>query len=494
MSLTYTSICSGIEAPGAAWGPIGWTPLWFSEIKPFPCAVLKHHYPDTPNLGDMTALDFVDRAAAIGIPDVLIAGCPCQAFSVAGRRESLDDDRGNLTLRFCIIVEGLTQHAARLDRHGPVIVFENVPGILNTKDNAFGCLLAGLVGEDSALIAPGGRWTDAGMVAGPRGNLAWAVLDAQHFGLAQRRERVFVVFCPGGRADSSKILLEPKSLCGDSSPRRQAGQDVAGTLAARAGAGGGLGTDFELGGGGLQPSACAGGPTPATGRTATTMSLAFGGGNQGGAIDVSTALNAKERIDFDSETFIAHTLRGDGFDASEDGTGRGVPLVPVAFSCKDHGADAGDVAPTLRSMGHDASHANGGGQVAVCFESRFARNGRGAPSEIAPPLKAQSGQTGKGDAAPLVHAAMAVRRLTPTECERLQGFPDGWTLIPLGKRNKKAERKELSEFADRTGQDDIKWSADGPRYKALGNSMAVPVIRWIGRKIQQALESSHDSA
>jgi DNA (cytosine-5)-methyltransferase 1 len=139
------------------------------------------------------------------------------------------------------------------------------------------------------------------------------------------------------------------------------------------------------------------------------------------------------------------------------------PLAPTAFSAKDHGADAGPLAPTLRAMPHDRSHANAGGQVAVCFESRVARNGRGGPSEIVAPLKAQSGGTGRGDGAPLLAAnGLAVRRLTPRECERLQGMPDDYTLIPY--RGKPA--------------------ADGPRYRAIGNSMAVPVMMWIGRRIQ----------
>jgi DNA (cytosine-5)-methyltransferase 1 len=184
---------------------------------------------------------------------------------------------------------------------------------------------------------------------------------------------------------------------------------------------------------------------------------------------------------------VAHALRGEGFDASEDGTGRGTPLVPVsipdvgstltsggngargrmdpvntdliAFYSKRNGQSAEGIAPTIRAM--SANVANGGGQMAVAFESRFVRNGRGAPSDIVPPLKAQSGETGKGDAAPLLATAMQVRRLTPRECERLQGFPDDYTLITV--RNKPA--------------------ADGPRYKALGNSMAVPVMQWISKRI-----------
>jgi DNA (cytosine-5)-methyltransferase 1 len=139
----------------------------------------------------------------------------------------------------------------------------------------------------------------------------------------------------------------------------------------------------------------------------------------------------------------------------------------VAFSSKDHGADATeDLAPTLRAMPHAGSHPNGGGQVAVAFESRFARNGRGAPSEIVPPLKAQSGQSGqsgKGDAAPLLATTMAVRRLTPRECERLQGFQNDYTLVPYHGKP----------------------AADGPRYKAIGNSMACPCMEWIGMRIEK---------
>jgi len=195
---------------------------------------------------------------------------------------------------------------------------------------------------------------------------------------------------------------------------------------------------------------------------------------------------------------VAHALRADGFDASEDGRGRGTPL--IAFSCKDHGADAGAISPTLRSMGHDGSHANAGGQVAVAFQPRFARNGRGAPDTVAAALTSEAGRTGKGDSAQCVaiqeravcenadagpdgigvrddgasytleartvpqavQSGWAVRRLTPRECERLQGFPDDYTLVPS--RGKPA--------------------ADGPRYKALGNSMAVNCMRWIGRRIE----------
>ena len=259
---------------------------------------------------------------------------------------------------------------------------------------------------------------------------------------------------------------------------------------------------------------------------------AFGGNNTAGPIDVATARNAcasaSGRMDFETETFLvqpAHTLRGEGFDASEDGAGRGTPLVPVAFSCKDYGADAGEVAPTLRSMGHDKSHANAGGQVAIAFNARqdpdhwhdrtgpldtagstqavaFAENSRaelrleGGDGSRCGALSTGGGKPGQG--APMIatmqtvgtmsasgaterkhgfgwgqqdwesgycqpDAHMKARRLTPTECARLQGFPDDY--LDITYRGKPA--------------------ADGPKYKALGNSWAVPVVRWIGERIQE---------
>ena len=354
--------------------------------------------------------------------------------------------------------------------------------------------------------------------------IAYRVLDAQYCrvdgfwrAVPQRRRRVFVVGHLGDWRRAAAVLFERASLLGDNPPRRQSRERVAQTISARTQGGGGLGTDFDLDGGLIH---CA--------NVAPTLNAAFGdkqgledqhinGGGRCSLPLTAMCLNAggMGRQDADSETLIptnrcffdevAHSLRADGFDASEDGTGRGTPLVPVAFSCKDHGADAGVISPTLRAMGHAGSHANAGGQVAiaiqeravstnmengpqgsgirddgaaytlearhhvqaVAFESRFARNGRGAPEEICPPLKAESGETGIGDASPLTAyqtgGGWAVRRLTPTECERLQGFPDGYTNIPW------------------RGKDG---SPDGPRYKALGNSMAVNVMRWIGTRIE----------
>lgn len=572
MTLRAASCFSGIGAPEMGGPQFDW--LWCAEVEPFPCEVLATRFPHSVNLGDVTADDFIERAKAFGRLDLLVGGPPCQAFSIAGLRQSLADDRGNLSLRFLEIT-----HAIRPRN----LLVENVPGWLNTPDNAFGCFLAGLVGADDALPAPdGGSWPSAGMVAGPRARAAWRVLDAQYFGVAQRRRRVFVVADFGDGADPAAVLFERQGLLGNPPPRREAGQGTAGTLSARTEGGGGLGTDFELGGG-LQP-----------------VSVGFGGGNTSGPIEMAACLTAKgQRVDFEVETFIAHTLTGNGFDASEDGTGRGTPIIPIdmrqasrggtmtnnrgegqsggapgtgigdvgdpapslstshvpavagpiAFSSKDYGNDATDnLSPTLRSRGHNASHANGGGQMAVAIQAGALRenpnsgpDGVGVQQDVAYTLEARAevrqmdiagalaaepgmkqqtyvalepytlaergregganleyrndgtsntiltpsgGRGGIGVGA--IATAWQVRRLTVRECERLQGFPDGFTLIETSKR-RTIEADMGAYLADQgaivTNGNDGKIrtnaAADGPRYKALGNSWAVPCGAWI---------------
>jgi DNA (cytosine-5)-methyltransferase 1 len=225
-----------------AWERLGWQAAFYSEVDPFCCALLEHYYPGVPNLGDMTKIDGAEWRGKI---DVLVGGTPCQAFSVAGQRASLDDARGNLTLRFVELAHAIDPR---------YVVWENVPGVLSTKDNAFGCFLGGLVGADAPLIPGNGqRWTDAGMVAGPIRTAAWRILDAQYFRLAQRRRRVFVVSCrTGDGINPGAVLFEPDSVRRDHAPSRETGQGATGTLAARTRGGGGLGTDFDLGGG-VQP-------------------------------------------------------------------------------------------------------------------------------------------------------------------------------------------------------------------------------------------------
>jgi DNA (cytosine-5)-methyltransferase 1 len=220
--MKFLSLCSGIDAASVASAPLGWECVGFSEIEPFPCAVLAHRYPSVTNFGDMTKYAEWPEQLFIDA-DAIVGGPPCQAFSMAGKREGLDDARGNLTL----IYANLIDHADRIRAaHGksPVwCLYENVPGLLSDRTNAFGCLLGKLAGEDVPLLPTGGKWTNAGFVSGSSRSIAWRILDAQYFGVAQRRRRVFVV-AGSGNFDPAKVLFEFDGVRRNTPPRREAGQ------------------------------------------------------------------------------------------------------------------------------------------------------------------------------------------------------------------------------------------------------------------------------
>jgi DNA (cytosine-5)-methyltransferase 1 len=426
--LSYGSVCSGIEAASAAWHALGWRAAWVSEIEAFPSAVIAARWPGVKNLGDMTTLPERILAREVEAPDILVGGTPCQAFSVAGLRGSLSDARGNLTLIFVRIADAIDA-VRRADGRAPCwIVWENVPGVLSVSDNAFGAFLGGLVGSDAALEPPRGRgWTDAGVVSGPQRCAAWRVLDAQFFGLAQRRRRVFVLARAGAGSWQAADALLPviESVRWHPAPLREARKEIARPIAAGSQRGSGYRNDADT----------ADNLIPSTGELAHCL-------NAGGM----------SRQDYETETLVAHA-------GALDTNGHSVA---VAFSCKDHGADAAsDIAPTLRAMGHAGSRANGGGQMAVAFDTTQITSpsnySRPQPGDPCHPLAA-------GAHPPAVAMPMQVRRLTPRECERLQGFPDDCTAIPW-------RGKPASECPD------------GPRYKALGNSMAVPVMRYLGERI-----------
>jgi DNA (cytosine-5)-methyltransferase 1 len=507
--ITYLSVCSGIEAASVAWHPLGWRPWAFSEIDPFPSAVLAHHHGSNmpgealsangvPNLGDMTKFEEWPD----GSIDLLVGGTPCQDYSVAGKRAGMAGDRGALTLTFLEIAR----------RYRPTwIVWENVPGVLSSnKGRDFATFLRDL-GE------LGYGW-------------AYRVLDAQYvrtcsrpYAVPQRRRRVFVVGYLGDWRPPAAVFLEPEGLRGDPAPSRESGKGFAHDVAC----------SIVSSGRGFERAGETRGQDPGVGM----ITMAHGQGGAEIGIDHGPTLTCNHEA-----PIVAHTLKGEGFDASEDGTGRGISLVPVAypaavagalsanggtenkhgfgmgqqdwengyavpvaFDCKGSEAqsDASGVTPTLRAMGHAQSHANAGGQLAVAF----AQNNRdevqlsGGDGAVVGALGAEPGmkqqayvltdsaiafdaQAGgetalaAGDVAGALHGGgkhggraavatrWAVRRLTPMECERLQGFPDGYTLV--SRRGKPA--------------------ADGPRYKALGNSMAVNAMEYIGRRIELVRE------
>ncbi len=214
MRLTYGSVCSGIEAASVAWEPLNMKPEWFSEIEPFPCAVLSHHWPEIKNLGDMTTITDKLKANEVVAPDVLVGGTPCQAFSIAGLRGGLSDERGQLTLSFVELADCIDEIRTKEGKEPAIIVWENVPGVLSSKDNAFGCFLAGLAGESEELKPAGKKWSNAGYVSGPQRTISWRILDAQYFGVPQRRRRIFVIATARKDISVSQVLFEQAGMRG----------------------------------------------------------------------------------------------------------------------------------------------------------------------------------------------------------------------------------------------------------------------------------------
>jgi DNA (cytosine-5)-methyltransferase 1 len=443
----YLSVCSGIEAATVAWHPLGWQAAAYSEIEAFPRAVLSHHYPDVPLHGDFTTIG----ADEYGPIDLLVGGTPCQSFSIAGLRGGLADDRGNLALEFLRLADHTRPRW---------LVWENVPGVLSSGGGRdFGSILGGLV--------------ELGY------GFAYRVLDAQFFGVPQRRRRVFVVGYLGDWRRAAAVLFERHSLQGNPAPRRETGQ-VAPTVPSRSSAGGGLGTDFDCDGGLIAGPDVVGALNTANGKTrpGDTLQcamaghmLAYGGNRCSGPVDVATTLQAHAgpagRMDFASETFVvADTLtsNGDAHSGYRDEKGLIAFSIMPMNSGKDYKARETDVAQPVMAGGPVGGN-QGGDYIAQAINWQSGGDCRGLE-----PRDTVSALT--KDQTPAVTGS-AVRRLTPRECERLQGFPDDYTLIPW--RGKGADQ-----------------CPDGPRYKALGNSMAVPVMRWIGERIAavEALETN----
>lgn len=500
--MRFLSLFSGIEAASWAWLPIGWTCVAVAEVDKSARRVLKAKYPEVPNLGDITKITQQD-IEALGHLDIVVYGFPCQDLSIAGKRAGMKGERSGL---FFDAVRIIRWSRARF------ALFENVPGLFSSEQGRdFAAVVGALTGLECDVPEDG--WRNTGVAAGPLGLLEWSVLDAQWFGVPQRRRRIFALSDFGDWAGRSPILFDAESLSGNTPPRRETRQDVTGTLGARTSGGGGLGTDFDLGGGyELSPALTGSGrgteragdsrgqdcvipilePGCRTGASTDDPRAGIGIGEPGDPMftlqagkqhgvfastgETSHCLNAggMGRIDYETETLIAstlksnnggggfgsdpsetfipyvtHALRVDGFDASEDGTGRGTPLIPIPF-------DTTQITSTMNRSNPrpgDPCHplAAGAHPPAVAFQS--SQSGV-RESEVHATLDSNNGSRRHNG----VIQGPAVRRLTPLECTRLQGFSDDYfTGMKL---------------------------ADGPIYKMLGNSMAVPVMRWIGQRIQ----------
>jgi len=427
-----------------AWHSLGWTPVAFSEIESFPAAVLAHHYPKVPNLGDMTKYEeWPDEPI-----NLLVGGTPCQSFSVAGLRKGLADPRGNLMLTYGAIAR----------RYRPEwLVWENVPGVLSSNG-----------GRDFGIFL--------GMLAELGYGFAYRVLDAQYFGVAQRRRRVFVVANARSWQRAAAVLFESHSLQGHPAPSREAKKDVAGTFTARANSGG-WSQDVDLAAGGyMQVAQCL---TAGTGLRfdpeTETLPVAFNWQSGGDARGLDPKDTAQLQVcQVPAVVQPTYGIPGNWIGRAPENGGNAVePMLDVA-PCQTKT----DVHAVAQPIPYDFLQIT----APVNRQSRkpgdpchtLARDNAAhatimqavASDQTAGTLRANPGSGWRSNGTPVEGVAiqaMQVRRLTPTECERLQGFPDGYTNIPWRKKPE---------------------SPDGPRYKALGNSMAVPVMRWIGERIQ----------
>ncbi|WP_235365930.1 phage N-6-adenine-methyltransferase [Proteus terrae] len=432
MNLTYGSVCSGIEAASVAWESLNMKPEWFSEIEPFPCAVLSHHWPEIKNLGDMTTITDKLKANEVVAPDVLVGGTPCQAFSVAGLRGGLSDERGQLTLSFVELADCIDEIRTKEGKEPAIIVWENVPGVLSSKDNAFGCFLAGLAGEREELQQAGKKWSNAGYVSGPKRNIAWRILDAQYFGVPQRRRRVFVVATAREDISVSEILFEPKGMRGNIEARKAQAEGITSNA----------------------------GECLASGNQTTGIILANCGAKHW--------LGNQEAFSGDFHVVDTFRLQSFGQYTQDDSAS--------TLRSRDDKSATDLIVFNHQAGGKTSSTLGANSELTGCLQSSttpaiaYSCSHSKMDSEKTNTITSSYGTGGADlDMKPLILRNNVVRRLTPIECERLQGFPDNHTKV---------------HFKNKSVDD----CPDGHRYRALGNSMAVPVMRWIGERICSVVE------
>jgi DNA (cytosine-5)-methyltransferase 1 len=440
--MRYLSLCSGIEAATVAWAPLGWTPVAFADTDHYCRAFLEHTYPTVPNLGDLA--EITDRQLEdLGPIDLVVGGTPCQDLSIAGQRRGLKGARSGLFFEYVRIV-----HATRRLCGARFALWENVPGALtNRRGRDFAVVVSELAGH--RFEPPNDGWGNEGLALGAHGLVEWGVLDAQWFGLAQRRERLFTLVDSGDWRGRAPVLLEPESLRGDSPPSRAPGARVTGTVTPSAFSG---------------SSACGG-----DGREGFLV-------DEIAAPDVAAPLthgghpgsNKPGRHKEDDENLVAGPLlsnsNGHGWrTGAEEAAGNHYIVDEVAE-------------PITSRNARNATHAGNNARprnVVACFDETqltHPENRSTCSPETAalaatarPPAIAEDG--GGSSSGP------GVRRLTPTECERLMGLPDGYTRIPYRPRRR---RRVLP-------------ASDTVRYAALGNSIATTQLRWIGRKLEEVL-------
>lgn len=427
--MKYATVCSGVEACSVAWECLGWVPVFFSEIDEFPSAVLKHHWPDVPNHGDM--IKFEEWGYESGAIDLICGGTPCQSFSVAGLRRGLSDDRGNLALTFCRMVEQLRPK---------YFIWENVPGCLSSNG-----------GRDFASIT--------GAMAKFGYSIGWRVLDAQYFGVPQRRRRVFLVGCASGQPEHIRqILFEPESGKGNSEKSGEAEQGSAEEIT---------------------------GCTDWSSKRINTL-------------DTQCGLEKLTHQSLKSGHYIVETFDQQRFD--QWGTNKTASTVKASDyrHLTDLVIHSSRIAPTITASEPPYSRTGNASEVdaLVAFSSNMSKpdvlenksptvkvggSGGANPPAIAYGLRTshtkangwgiQENRTHTLDASGGTHTVATeklVRRLTPIEVERLQGFPDDYTNIPWRGKT----------------------TPDSHRYKAMGNSMAVPVMRWLGQRIAKVVEKN----
>ena len=535
----FGTVCDGIGCGHLAFNQVGFECAWSFEIEPFPSAVLAYRFPEVTNHGDMLKCAGMVKAGEIEAPDVFIGGTPCQAFSIAGKRKGLEDARGNLSLTFCGIADAIDDVRARSGKQPCVVLWENVPGVLSDKGNAFGCFLGELSGAGCQLVPPGGRWRNAGCVFGPKRTVAWRVLDSQFFGVAQRRRRVFVMASAGDGARPEEILFEREGVRRDSAPSREAGKGFAHDVGSGAKVG-------HWDGGDCHPSLCSG--TRGTGGIAASNQELFSQRGSGLVPDICGCLSDG-----------AHN--GGGLNGQDAYTGRIIPVtydmrgngddVTVNTLCTDHASRPSDFCPVvaiqeracapdtncgpggkgykadgtaytlearnkvqavaIADVVHGDKDCNGKGWkddgtaftldtmatqgVAVAFERRFVRTSGGQPSvDIQPCLRAD---TNTGDGAPCVAFDAVAHTLRGEGFDASEdGTGRGILNVPVphpqARRLLPVECEKLQSLPRNWTL--IPWRGkpptdcpDGPRYKGIGNGQTVNVMRWLAERIKKEI-------